>query len=567
MKSIKFTLSFIAIFLFLSSIHEILNFECGADNLKLKPINLDFNKEINHKTSEKLTAQAYTPIKIGMDYTSLKKPSSMSESTFNIIKNEIDETAKAFGKFVKIQHTDIDLSQVGDKIKEGCDLNELGSDYKNFLINNDVIIFPSFSSSLGQNVLAAAGYCLTYRVESNKYRPVAGVLLINDTLSFEKQNTKEYLKNLLLHEMTHILIFSPQLMENWGLIGKKNSISYVTSNNVVIKARQHFNCATITGIPLENQGGQGSAGSHWEARYMLGDYMISTNYIDNTISDITIALFEDSGIYDVEYYSGGLFKFGKNRGCSFLNNKCITNGKPLTEEFCITAQPMCSQSRTSKASCAIYKYKNPVPSEYQYFSDPNLGGFLPVNYCPVANDQDSDTTYNPSNCKIGTSALEADFGENFGDKSFCFLSSLLPSSSSLNTTYQSICYEVKCNPSSKTITVKVGSSTVTCPTNGGNINNPSGFKGYINCPKYYDICDAEDNEVCNDMFDCLSKEVEAEDDSYEYDRKNQDFTRVSGNNNGNGYGNGNGYTRPRSSGENIKMNYILFLGYLLLLLL
>lgn len=293
--------------------------------------------------------------------------------------------------------------------------------------------------------------------------------------------------------------------------------------------------------------------------------MISTNYIDKTISDITIALFEDSGLYDVEYYSGGLFKFGKNKGCNFLNNKCITNGNPVSEEFCVTPkQPMCSQSRTSKASCTIYEYNSPVPSEYQYFSNPKYGGFLPVNYCPVANDQDSDTTYNPSNCKIGTSTLEADFGEEVGINSFCFLSSLLPSSSNLNTTYQSICHKVTCNSSSKTITVKVGSSTVTCPKDGGNIT-PSGFKGYINCPKYYDICDAEDNEVCSDMFECLSKEVEAEDDSFEYDRKNQDFTRVSGNNNGNG--NGNGYTRPKSSCENIKMNYILFLGYLLLLLL
>ena len=464
---------------------------------------------------------------------------------------------------MKVQHINIDLTGEADKIKQGCEVDSLGSDYTNFLINNDLIVFPTFSTELGSNVLAAAAYCLSIN-SSSKKRPVAGILLINETLSFDKQNTKEYMKSLLLHEMTHILIFSPTLLADLGMTTKSGSVTYVNSNNVVIKARQHFNCASITGVPLEDQGGQGSAGSHWEARHMLGDYMISTNYIDNVISDITIALFEDSGLYDVEYFSGGLFKYGKNKGCSFLNNKCIVNGNPISEEFCVTPQqPMCTQSRTAKGYCGIYQYTTSIPSKYQYFTNPNYGGFLPVNYCPVANSGSSETVYYPTNCKIGTSTLASEYGETFGSNSFCFLSSLLPSSSSRNTTYQSICYRVTCNSSSKQIIINIGSSRVTCPTNGGNINNPSGFKGYITCPKYIDICDAENNAVCNDLFDCLSNEVEADEDSYEYDKNNQDFTRVSTSNNGNS----NGNTIRRSSGENIKMSYIFYLGYFLLLFL
>ena len=54
---------------------------------------------------------------------------------------------------------------------------------------------------------------------------------------------------------------------------------------------------------------------------MLSDYIIYTDYLDLVISDITLALFEDSGFYKVNYYSGGLFKFGKNKGCSFFHNK------------------------------------------------------------------------------------------------------------------------------------------------------------------------------------------------------------------------------------------------------
>ena len=50
---------------------------------------------------------------------------------------------------------------------------------------------------------------------------------------------------------------------------------------------------------------------------MLGDYMIATIYNDFAMSDINLALFEDTGFYKVGYYSRGLFKFGKNKGCFF----------------------------------------------------------------------------------------------------------------------------------------------------------------------------------------------------------------------------------------------------------
>ena len=93
--------------------------------------------------------------------------------------------------------------------------------------------------------------------------------------------------------------------------------------------------------------------------------------------------------------------------------------------------------------------------------------------------------------------------------------------------------------------------TVNCPTNGGNITVPYDYKGVITCPKYTDICDGEDNEVCNSSFDCLSNEVEADQDSYEYDRKNIAFTSIN-------------YV---SSDKYIQMNYIFHLGAFILLFL
>ena len=234
--------------------------------------------------------------------------------------------------------------------------------------------------------------------------------------------------------------------------------------------------------------------------------MISTDYPDNAISNITLALFEDSGFYKVNYYSGGLFKFGKNKSCEFFKKKCIENGKATFEEFCdIKDEPMCSSSRALKSSCFIYDYQFTIPYEYRYFSRSNRGGFWTAEYCPVALEFVTGTSdIFPNHCQIGTSNLSSEYGETIGQNSFCFMSSLLPESSLNEISEIPICYEVECDTTNNNIIVKLGSDTITCPTEGGIIENLSGYKGSIRCPQYSDICN-NNGEACNDMYSCLNK--------------------------------------------------------------
>ena len=345
MKTDKTIFIFMTFLLFLLSITEInTSFRCGADKLKIKPFHLNSTDDFEKRR----LASGYSPIKIGVDFASFSKPSSMSNTEFQKVKSLISETMEEFKKFLSIQHTNIEIeSEDLSTIKEYCELDSVSSDYRNFLKNNDVVVFPSFYN-LGSGVLAAAGACLTYG--KSRPRPIFGVLYINPNLSFDIKNTDLYMKNLLLHEVSHILVFSPSLFKALNLVSGSNIIS----PKCVLKARQHFNCGSLSGVPLENQGGEGSVGSHWESRYMLGDYMISTDYIDTTLSDISLALFEDTGYYQVNYYSGGLFKFGKNKGCDFINKKCINNGNPLSEEFCTSSKKkMCSATRTMKSFCGL----------------------------------------------------------------------------------------------------------------------------------------------------------------------------------------------------------------------
>ena len=344
----------IILFLFLNLFDIIIPWRCGADQLKIKP---GFLNIANEEKKRRLTSH-YTPIKIMADYSNLKETDSINTQTLEQIKNLIDETCKDFGKFLKIEHINVQLSGNEDLIKEQCEIDSLGANYENYLINNDIIIFPSFDSQLGGGTLAAAGLCL---YNSDNLRPFAGILLINPNLSFSKKNTDLYMKNLLFHELTHVLIFNPELMKDLGMTKTKifdgSFVTFINSPRVLTAARQHFNCTTLNGIPLENQGSEGSAGSHWESRYMLGDYMISTDYMDTTLSDITLALFEDSGFYKVEYYSGGLFKFGKNMGCSFFDKKCIENANTdFKKDFCTNVNgDFCSRTRTIKGQCLVYQ--------------------------------------------------------------------------------------------------------------------------------------------------------------------------------------------------------------------
>ncbi len=54
--------------------------------------------------------------------------------------------------------------------------------------------------------------------------------------------------------------------------------------NVVKWAKDHYGCATANGVELEDYGGSGTAGSHWEMR-------VNLYFVVNTVDSIY-------GVYD-----------------------------------------------------------------------------------------------------------------------------------------------------------------------------------------------------------------------------------------------------------------------------
>ena len=178
-----------------------------------------------------------------------------------------------------------------------------------------------------------------YHLENNiEKRPLIGGV----AFKLDSEDSKyQALSTIFLHEFTHILGFNKTIMQQKKLIEihenakrRMNDDTYTNYSFIGSKAlniaKSYFNCTFMTGIELDVVSGQETKEKdstktiHWNERILMGDYMIpSLYYIEQAISEITLASLEDLGYYEINYYTGGLMRFGKNKGCNFFSKDCI----------------------------------------------------------------------------------------------------------------------------------------------------------------------------------------------------------------------------------------------------
>ncbi len=510
-------------FIFLSIISLSYTFKCGHDKIK-KPELKMIKENINSKT-RKLSSRHN--MKIYIDYEILESQLSSGNITrdyYNNIVNTLNLTTNYFSKLLEIEGTqEIQILSKYFRINNDYVILSEVQNIINKIIEADLILIPKIYD-IGEGVDAAA-YAMT--LSSLNYRPNIGVVLLGNHYDFNKTNSQSFLIMLLLHEITHVLGFSGNLYNyfqtNSKTITKEiNGIkrTLFTGANVIKQAKRHFNCDNIEGIELENQGGDGSVGSHWEARIMLGDYMISTDYPEIVISEISLALLEDTGWYYVNYYTGGLFRYGKGLGCDFLNNKCVYSDSsyyitPFGREFCVEKnEKICSAGNIDRGECYIRNYDSEIESEYQYFNDKIIGGYEPADYCPVGLSYPSQNYYFYSRCDSNGKNiynLSPVYGETYGPNSICVLSSLKPKSSSSDRYKTARCHEViTCDSNTKSFILNIGKVNLTC---SGNYEETKvkGYSGSIICPDYNRVCTGitKTNTIdfCNDPLDCIYKYI------------------------------------------------------------
>ena len=344
--------------------------------------------------------------------------------------------------------------------------------------------------------------------------PLVGKIIINPTLIkpyLLKRDCLNYLTTYMLHQFIHLLgfhidisgafVFSGIIKEE-DLEGSKNY--FVDSENIINYAKKYFDCSTITRIYLELDEGDGNI--HWPSRILLGDIMTSFDYPEEQIlSGFTLAFLEDLSYIHVVYnYTGGLMRFGKNKGCYFINKGCteeFTDKEVIFgNEFYLstnlanpsTYEPSCSSGRLSK-TFHIYT-----------LSGTQIMGPEKTDFCPIS-EYNRPYLDDSSFISIGLCSNENYFDEelqeSFTSNSFCVLSSLVPKGGSLTSTIRAVCHEMYCTSGS--LTIKIGEYFIVCPRSGGKVEVEN-FNGYLLCPDYNLICTG--SRLCNNIYDCLKEQ-------------------------------------------------------------
>ena len=494
---------------------------------------------------------SFKNIRIFIDKTYISQNYENS-ATLNKVIASIEKCTKSIEEIIKVKRlekiffNDSEINKLGFNINE-IDPNLLQSGEGVFA---DLVIFPKFVDFQTSSLLAIGKPEI---FDSITKRPIGAILSINKyfpTIS----NSQSYFESVIIHQLTHILGFMYDLFDKYT-IGFSDVIKtdnetrtnqtkkFIISPKVVAYAKKYFNCENITGVELEDKGGYDDYNnSHWEARILLGEYMNSEVHTpEQAISGFTLALLEDSGWYEANYYTGGLMRFGKHQGCSFLNEDCelidSSKNKFKNDLFAVSSIPdilknTCSSGRQSRCyittknkpnrgiliagkeiadDCFVSDYYRDEEDLYYYVGSCNKGngGYGTMIY------------YNNVNQRKNGDIPE-NFGEKISNNSFCVLSSAVPLSlkdENLNeyNIYVGIthpmCYPMYCT--SRSLTIQIFDHYIVCPREGGIVELKGNYKGYVYCPDYNLICTG--TVMCNDMFDCIEKHSLEKDDNFYYD--------------------------------------------------
>ena len=535
---------------------------CGADYVKNDI--LEFHNNIKPKNNIKRQLSTITrPIRIYLETTYFEEQGDNDpflKEKLPLLKEALNKALNGIKNLIEVEENDQNLfnnvtsyfSQY--RVKTWNSIFDKGEDIKSDFL---LVVRFAYMGEFPNGVLASAVPIL---LDDNTKRPLIGLLTIATETSFYSYNrVMEYFSEVFLHELTHALGFLEGMFQHYpnGLANtiKEKEIRGINRKimitpKVVAHARKYFNCDTIEGVELENQGGAGSSVSHWEQRILLGDYMGAVIYQEEmVISEFTLAALEDSGWYKVNYYTGGLMRFGKNKGCQFLETLCInTNYKTeFDNEFFNydnNGYPSCSAGRQSRTYSILniyymkdMNYQNNFVyhhENYYYYS----GSIYTTDYCFTHGQFNNECTnsYFTGNCKYGNGnyghiiyyyndslgdyesnnqndLLPKELGEKYSNTSFCVMSSLVPNGKykMFGSVFHPMCYQMHCSTSF--LTIQINDDYIICPREGGNVEL-EGYDGQIHCPDYNLICTG--TILCNDMFDCIDKKSEPKEDTYTY---------------------------------------------------
>lgn len=356
----------------------------------------------------------------------------------------------------------------------------------------DFVLYMSAGPTSG-NTIAWATYCQVF----DNNRPSVGVSNVSPKYISADPQTVRVITHELLHALGFIYdTFVAQGMASSMDLRGKGLSPVLISPNVVAKTREQYGCTTQTYMELEDEGGSGTTYSHWKRRSAKDELMAGISGVGHYTA-LTIAAMEDMGFYKGNYANAEPMAYGQNAGCTLATSKCVLNGvSQFTNMFCAPGSNnfVCSSDYTGLGSCLVYKYKSALPSYFQYFSDPTMGGDdsdALMDFCPFVQG------YSNTNCttdgKLGL------LGNVYGVNSRCFNVPTGFWSGGHSIAQQlAICANVECDAATSTYGVKVsGASSYTTCTPGATLAlsslSSSYSSGTLTCPGYDDVCIGQAN--------------------------------------------------------------------------
>ncbi|GAA0184462.1 metalloprotease [Lithospermum erythrorhizon] len=324
----------------------------------------------------------------------------------------------------------------------------------------------------------------------------------------------------LIHEVMHVLGFDPHAFAHFRDERKRRRtqvteesmddklgrvVTRVVLPRVVMHSRHHYGAfsGNFTGLELEDGGGRGTSGSHWEKRLLMNEIMTGSVDTRSVVSRMTLALLEDSGWYRANYSMADRLDWGHNQGTDFVTSPC--NHWKGAYHCNSTHLSGCTYNREAEGYCPIVNYSGDLPQWARYFPQANKGGQSSLaDYCTYF------VAYSDGSCTDTKSARAPDrvLGEVRGTNSRCMSSSLVRSGFVRGSMTQGNgCYQHRCVNNS--LEVAVDGIWKRCPEAGGPIEFP-GFNGDLVCPAHHELCgmlpvpkSVQCPNSCNFNGDCI----------------------------------------------------------------
>jgi hypothetical protein len=389
--------------------------------------------------------------------------------------------------------------------------------------NADVIVFVTAWPTNPDTQSTVLAYARSCRYAENG-RPIMGHINFSPRRIAPGATGDDLLKQhaTVTHELIHVLGFEPDLFPTfldasgqkhatpavvpqimWGSPAdsttQKSTYKFVLPT-VQREARVYYGCPTLDGMELEDGGGSGSAGSHWEKRIVWNELMSPSLLGESLLSRLTAALLQDSGWYEVDVTYTETFTWGRNKGCAFVLDPCSRwtgYGYEQCPADAPSSQLFCSFDAIRRSTCTYRTYSN-LPHWAAYVPEqPQLGGpFASMDYCspPIpASSGDCRVDSQPNALSMQRAAQRA---EGYGPASRCILSSLGVGVAA--RVRDGRCMVTRCT-ADKFLELRLQFNSTTgaqkiewlrCPQAGGAVSTPNTvpFVGELFCPPYSLVC-------------------------------------------------------------------------------